>query len=223
VKIDQLIRSRRKTIALIVTPEGKLVVRAPLRATKVQIQAALDRHAVWIQSKQQEALQLQAQHLPKRYQEGEKFWYLGEQYTLQITASASKPLSFSSGFILARQSLPAAGTIFTEWYRQQARQVIGERVKRYAQQYGYRVERIRFGSARTRWGSCSSRGTLSFTWRLVMAPLPVIDYVILHELAHLEHPNHSPAFWGRVKQLVPDYKQQIAWLKQYGPQLKLPD
>ena len=223
IKIDQLVRSRRKTIALVVTPEGKLVVRAPLRATKAQIQQAIDRHAEWIQTKQQAALLLLSQRPAQKYQDGEKFWYLGERYSLGISPSAKKSLSLSDQFVLDQSALPRAAAVFTAWYQEQARQVIGERVLLYAAQTGYQVGRIRIGSARTRWGSCSSRGTLSFTWRLVMAPLPVIDYVVLHELVHLEHHNHSRAFWGRLAQLDPDYKEHQAWLKQHAAQLTLPE
>jgi hypothetical protein len=221
--IDQIIRSRRKTIALIVTPEGKLVVRAPQRATKAQIQQAIDHHAAWIQAKQQEALLQLARRPALKYQDGEKFWYLGERYPLKISPTAKKPLSFSDQFVLAQAALPKASAVFTTWYQEQARKLIAPRVMLYAQQFGFQVARIRIGSARTRWGSCSSRGTLSFTWRLVMAPLPVIDYVILHELAHLEHHNHSQAFWGRVAELDPEYKLHRAWLKQHAAQLIIPE
>jgi predicted metal-dependent hydrolase len=158
-----------------------------------------------------------------KYTAGEKLWYLGERYPLVISPAARKSLTFSNQFTLAQSALPRAGEIFTAWYKAQARQVIAPRVALFATQYGYPVARLRIGSARTRWGSCSSRGTLSFTWKLVMAPVPVIDYVILHELAHLEHPNHSRAFWERVAQLDPQFKEHRAWLKKHGAQLTLPE
>lgn len=220
--IDQIIRSRRKTIALVVTPEGKLVVRAPLHASDDQIREAVDRHRDWIQAKQHETAQYRSQNPSRIYQEGEQFWYLGQLYPLTISPAARVPLTLSGSFIIAQSSLTRAEAIFNAWYRTQAQQVIVPRVNLQATRLGYHPQRIRISSARTRWGSCSARGTLSFAWRLVMAPLPVIDYVIVHELVHLEHNNHSRAFWERIRQIVPDYKQHVAWLKRYAPQLTLP-
>ena len=222
MQIDQLIHTRRKTIALVVTPEWKLVVRAPLHATNIQIQEAVDRHQDWILAKQQEFALQRSQYPPINYQEGEKFWYLGQMYPLKVSSSARKPLALSSSFTISKKALPQAQAVFTAWYRAQAQQVIVPRVIIRALQLGYNLNGIRISSARKRWGSCSGRGTLSFAWRLVMAPLPVIDYVIVHELVHLEHHNHSRAFWARVGQIIPEYKQHVAWLKQHGPQLTLP-
>ena len=222
MNIDQIIRTRRKTIALVITPDGKLVVRAPLYATDNQIREAVDRHREWIRAKQHETSQYRTQYPSKTYQEGEQFWYLGQLYPLKISLTARTPLKLSDGFILSQKVLTKAETVFTTWYRTQAQQVIVPRVLHLAAPLGYYPERIRISSARTRWGSCSARGTLSFAWRLVMAPLPVIDYVIVHELVHLVHHNHSRVFWDQVRQITPDYKQHIAWLKSYGSQLTLP-
>jgi predicted metal-dependent hydrolase len=94
-------------------------------------------------------------------------------------------------------------------------------VNLYAAQYGLRYEKIRITSAQTRWGSCSPKGTLSFTWRLVMAPLEVIDYVVIHELAHLRVKNHSKTFWAEVESMLPDYTRHVAWLRKNGKFLTL--
>jgi len=113
------------------------------------------------------------------------------------------------------------GQAFEQWYKAQALKVLSERVRYYAAKHGFQPGRIRISSARTRWGSCSSKGTLSFTWRLVMAPLEVIDYVVIHELVHLKVKNHSKTFWGSVAALMPDYKKYVAWLKKNGSFLTL--
>jgi predicted metal-dependent hydrolase len=94
-------------------------------------------------------------------------------------------------------------------------------VQYFANLYGFVYRGIRISSARTRWGSCSSRGGLNFTWRLIQAPLPIIDYVVVHELAHLKVPNHSKAFWELVKNLLPDFAERRAWLKAHGRQLSV--
>jgi hypothetical protein len=117
---------------------------------------------------------------------------------------------------LPKSALPQAREHFTAWYKLQARQLIEERVRYFAARFGLHYSRVRITSARTRWGSCSSRGTLSFTWRLVMAPPAAIDYVVVHELAHLLVRNHSPAFWRKLEELLPDYRPPQQWLKQNG-------
>lgn len=226
--IDQLIRTRRKTIALIVERDGRLVVRAPLHVTDGQIHKFAESKVDWIKAKQAQAKKNSAV-ARKRYVEGEEFLYLGEPYALVFVNHGSrlryhhqKPaLIHDSRFFLATTALPRARQLFVRWYKEQALRVISERVNLYAAKYGYTCRQIKITSARTRWGSCSPNGNLSFTWRLVMAPLAVIDYVVVHELVHLKVKNHSKNFWGQVGAILPDYKQYIAWLKANGPFLTL--
>ena len=96
-----------------------------------------------------------------------------------------------------------------------------ERVAFFARSQDVKPGKLCISSARTRWGSCSAKGTLSFTWRLVMAPLDIIDYVVVHELCHLKEMNHSRAFWERVETILPDYKRRRKWLKENGGALRL--
>ena len=105
---------------------------------------------------------------------------------------------------------------FQEWYRRQARQVIGEHVELFAAKYSFQYGKIRISSARTRWGSCSPTGDLSFSWRLILNPLEVVDYVIIHELVHTVHHNHSKRFWKKVEKILPDYKEYNKWLRKHG-------
>jgi predicted metal-dependent hydrolase len=106
--------------------------------------------------------------------------------------------------------------------RRLAREVADELCREHAPRLGVRYERIRIGDQRTRWGSCSPRGTLSFNWRLVLAPAEIFEYVVVHELCHLREPNHSPAFWGLVREAHPGYEEQRGWLRVYGPALRSP-
>jgi hypothetical protein len=110
---------------------------------------------------------------------------------------------------------------FEKWYKSQALAILTERTRFFAQKFGLRFGKIRISSARTRWGSCSTAGTLSFTWRLVMAPLEVVDYVVIHELAHLKVKNHSAVFWAEVAKMMPDYKRHVTWLKKNGQSLTI--
>lgn len=219
--IDKIIRSRRKSISLIIEPDGRLVVRAPLRVSSHEIQSLVEGHADWIRARQKIALEVCQQSAPKKYVQGEQFWYLGSLYPLEILPPTCQVLRFDQCFYMGSNALPRAAEVFTHWYRQQARQVITERVNWYAKQHSFSFQKIRISSARTRWGSCSSRGALSFAWRLVMAPLPVIDYVVVHELSHLRYKNHSKKFWLQVGTILPEYKLQVSWLKANGHLLSL--
>ncbi len=221
MEIDHIIRTKRKSIALIVEPDGRLVVRAPMRISDADIKHLVKQKERWIREKQKQVKDQSTQSKPKVYMDGEEFFYLGKSYQLKIIADLNPALVLSRKFYLSRRALPKAESMFTEWYREQARSVISDRVKLYAARHGFKYRKIRITSARTRWGSCSSMGNLNFTWRLVMAPPEVIDYVVVHELAHLRFNNHSKNFWILVECIMPDYKQRLKWLKENGQKLTL--
>ena len=221
IPIDNLIHSRRKTVALIVQRDGSLTVRAPLRMSALHIQEFVQSHAEWIQEKQSQAKA--APPPPKKdYVEGETFLFMGKTYPLTIELHQQPALIFSdSTFHLAKSSLPKARQAFIRWYKAQALMTLSERVAFHAEKNKFSWQKIRISSARTRWGSCSSNGTLSFTWRLVLAPPEVIDYVVLHELVHTQVRNHSSKFWLRVAEIMPEYKRRVSWLKKNGRFLTL--
>jgi predicted metal-dependent hydrolase len=221
VKIDKLIRSKRKTVALVVGEDGKLTVRAPLRLSKKAIDEFVQSKADWVRRNQEKAHRLRSERGVKRFAAGESYWFLGKQYALQIVERPKPELTLNGSFQLARLSQPKARLTFEDWYRREARRVLTEHAARIASQNGFTYARLRISSARTNWGSCSARGTLSFTYRLVMAPLEVIEYVVTHELVHTQVRNHSAEFWRRVAELSPDYKRHIRWLKDNGHRLGL--
>jgi predicted metal-dependent hydrolase len=234
--LPKIIRSRRKTVALVVQADGSLVVRAPQRVTNRQIAEIVEAKAEWIRTRQE---QVKARPVAEVHQfiTGEQFWYLGSACRLLVTQGRQNRLDYSGwAFKLtvippshlhladgkAEKERQALGQVlFTAWYRQQAHKVLGERVALLAQRYCFSYCQVRITSARTRWGSCSSLGTLSFPWRLVMAPLAVIDYVVVHELVHTLVRGHGPDFWSRVQALVPEYKQHVHWLKENGASLEI--
>ncbi len=220
VKIDQLIRSKRKTVGLFIQPDGKLVVRAPLRATKAQIEEVVVRMNGWILDKQAEVRRISAERATattRSYEEGEKFYYLGVQYSLKLVDRQKEALRLDGSFLLARSMQWNASEVFETWYRSQAREVIEQRTAFYSQKHGLVYNQLRIKDTRTRWGSCSMKRNLNFNFRLIMAPLEVIDYVIVHELVHLVHHNHSRLFWDAVQAILPDYQVRRLWLKKNGP------
>jgi predicted metal-dependent hydrolase len=215
VQIDEFIRAKRRTISIQVRPDGKVIVRAPLRVAEKIVRAFVESKADWIARKKAEVA-VRAPVTVREFRDGERFLLLGREIPLKVATGQRAALTLTDAFILSAKALPNAGNVFEKWYKAYALQVLTERVKLYAARHGFQPARIRITSARTRWGSCSSNGTLSFTWRLVMAPLDVVDYVVIHELVHLRVHNHSKDFWDGVAELMPDYKRHIAWLKSNG-------
>ena len=212
--VDQIIRSKRKTLALIVKPDGTLLVRAPLRASKAVIQEFVEKNKDWIEKHRAKVLTALPPS-PRQYVPGETFLYLGTAYPLEIVRGGEESLRLDGTFKLAASRQREAALLFERWYREQARQVLTERVESFAHQYGFRYKRIRITSARTRWGSCSATGALSFSWRLILAPPSVVDYVAIHELVHTVEHNHSKQFWERVRTLLPDYPEHRRWLREH--------
>ena len=224
IKIDQLIRSRRKTVAIEVHPDGRVIVRAPLRASRLQIEQFVAQKQDWIRRKQAEAQDIrlrQAELRPAQpqFKPGETFLFLGEAYPLAIVDQQPGPLLLDGRFYLRRDDLPRAAQVFEAWYKAQARLIFETRLAELSRLNGFQAGKLRLSSARTRWGSCSSQGTISLTWRLVMAPPTIIDYVIVHELVHLVENNHSSRFWVKVEAILPDYRARRKWLKVNGHRL----
>jgi predicted metal-dependent hydrolase len=216
IAIDRIIRSRRRTLALVIEDDGQLTVRAPLRASEGAIHRFVTLHERWIVAKQVTARARAARFAPKRYVSGEEFLYLGAPYGLEIVDRQRPSLTFKEGFRLAKASVPRAPRLFEKWYRRRALEAISERVQWYSARHGFEHNGVGISSARKQWGSCGPTGNLRFTWRLVMAPLPIIDYVVVHELVHLQYRRHGKRFWGKVKSILPDFRDRREWLNQNG-------
>lgn len=212
IHIDQIIRTKRKTVSLVVDADGRLTVRAPMKTPQAFIDDFVLRKSGWIEEKQQMMAERKARHSPIGFVAGEHLPFLGETYRLAVSPQ--------SGYIAVRDGelhVPAGLADYRQaivaWYYAQARVIFTERAHLYAEQYCFSFQALKISDAQGRWGSCSRKGNINLSWRLVMCPLPVIDYVVVHELAHLKHLNHSPAFWGVVKGILPDYKQHRKWLR----------
>jgi len=215
----QLIRSSRRTIALIIR-NGNLIVRAPRRADLGEIERFIRAKQGWINKHLTKAADRQSR--AKKYKEGEKFWFLGQEYPLYITDDYRSKLFYNQEhFVLSRFQIHKAKLLFENWYRVQAKKILAERAVFFADKMGLSYKKITITGANTRWGSCSSRGTINFSWRLIMTPPEIVDYVTVHELAHLAHHNHSKSFWAFVKNFFPGFKAAKKWLKINGHKLAL--
>ncbi len=216
VTIDQIIRSKRKTLSLEITHDARLIVRAPKTASFSFIEKFIFEKRLWIQDKQKMVKERLLQSQTKKFIDGEEFLYLGNTYRLYIVPETTFPLLFCQEFLLSRAYLSEARQLFIDWYKQEAYKKIKERVDLYSNLFGLKYNKFSITNAQKRWGSCSAKNNLCFSWRLIMFPLQVIDYVVIHELAHIEEKNHSKRFWNKVKIMLPNFMESRKWLRGNG-------
>ena len=220
-----LIRSkkRRRTISLHIKEDGKIVIYAPYRTPKWEIEKFIQEKQPWISEKVLEK-EKRTKEAERAFLPGEKFLYLGEWYPLEMQESASQgpPLKLAFGkFILNDDHTAEARDLFCNWYKREAKEKITERVDYYSHRFHLVPEGIKITSARFRWGSCSRDNRVSFSWRIIMGSLSVIDYVLIHELVHIREKNHSRNFWNYLASIFPDYRQHRHWLRENGHLLQI--
>ena len=223
----ELKRARRRSIGFSVGPDG-LAVSAPRWVGLAEIESALREKGAWILRKLHEQRERTQRQLQARvdWREGGSVPFLGETVILVLDARATGAVLHAAADALPgvphltlHLGLPEhAGPaqirdVVQSWLQRQARRVFEERCAIYAIRMGVRVRRLSLSSAATRWGSASADGSIRLNWRLVHFGLPVIDYVVAHELAHLREMNHSPAFWDVVRSVIPGYEQARATLR----------
>jgi len=214
VHITEIKRSKRRGIKLVIRTDASLIVRAPRNCSYATIQKFVNESMGWILRTQEVARSKYKTAPPKQYTEGETFLYLGNSYELVIGKASSTPLTFEGqNFILAVDHAKDVKELFRLWYKRAAYEKIAERVNYYSSHTGIECGKVNITSARSRWGSCSVKGNLNFSWHLIMAPLAAIDSVVVHELVHIRERNHSAKFWKKVKALSPEYDRHKDWLK----------
>ena len=218
-------RRRRRTMAITVDTEGAVRVAAPIHVSSAAVAAFVQARASWIE-KQRKASRARPA-VPKRLVDGESLYFLGREYALRIHAGTNRHTKVRlEGRVLAI-SVPqwhdasearsaAVLSALETWYRLEAERVIASRILHYQQRVGVQPKALRMSNARRQWGSCGAGGTIRISWRLIMAPLSLIDYVIVHELCHLRHSNHGQPFWRSVGSILPDYESLRAHLRRAG-------
>lgn len=216
-----VIRSKRRSVSLSVTRQAEVVVRAPLNFPLPDIDRFVSERQIWVSRHlAQVRRRLELRTLP--YQPGRTLAYLGQDITLQAVPGYQRRARLEGGLLLVPEvRMGEAKRLVTDWYRARAREVIDETVGRFAPRMGTWPKRVSLKDTVSRWGSCSAAGNMSFSWRIVMAPPEVIDYVVVHELAHLVHLNHSTAFWKTVACYCPDFGRAQRWLREQGENLGL--
>lgn len=221
-------KAYRRTISLTLKVNGEIRVIAPRTAPLPKIQAFLIANREWLRTNLRRYEELREKHPPKRFVEGEEFPFFGTMVRLQFRFGdlAKARASVRDGLLVVE--LPASereriergprpradvADAVARLYEAEGRRVLAARAAVLSERMQLRPSALSFRSQKTRWGSCSSRGRVSLNWRLAIAPLEVVDYVIAHELAHLKHYDHSPAFWRLVATQIPDYRERRAWLR----------
>lgn len=199
--------SRRRTLALQVHPDGSVRVAAPIRLPLPRIRDFVRQHFSWIHRKLDE-LAAHPRVATRALQDGDGLPYLGEMLTLRlVTAPGSRAGVRRHGQELRVRvsGRQPPRSLLEDWYRREAARYAAPRVMHYAGLVGRAPQCLVIRGQRTRWGSCSARGTVSLNWRLWQLPPGYLDYVIVHELCHLLQRNHSPHFWREVARVLPDY------------------
>ena len=204
----KLVRSNRKTLALTIDSEARLVVRAPLNLSEDIIRAFVQKKSRWITDKQRQMSEFGEKQSAFILEDGENVLFCGKSYT--IMRSDVSDVTIDGSFIKIPDALNLDG--FADWMRSQGKSIIGERVSYYANLMGTKYTSVKMSEAKRRWGSCGASNSLNFAWRLVMCPQSVIDYVVVHELAHITCKDHSHKFWTRVSTVIPSYKEAQNWL-----------
>ncbi len=178
----------------------------------------LDEHADWIAGRLEEAQRHAARAHTLGLARSGSVVLAGERIPVTRVPGGRSHASLRDGVLAVSGSDPEAAIL--RWYRREARRLLTEATAREAAELGLAYSRIAVRDQRTRWGSCSTRGTLSFNWRLALAPPEVLEYVVVHELLHLREHNHSPAFWRLLDRHRPGWRAQAGWLRQHGDELQ---
>ena len=210
--------SKRKKITITIERDRTVVVHAPLRASDDAIARIVEAKRYWIYEKTGHAQKYADRPHPpgKELVNGESALYLGRSYRIEIVDDEMDCIRFDQRFLVpASYALHERGAM-RDWYVARAKEQILPRVAKQARELGVSFGRARIVNSRYRWGSCTVRDNINLNWRLIKAPIFVVDYVIAHELAHLLEPNHTPRFWNIVKTQAPTMDRARSWLREHG-------
>ena len=213
-------RKRRKTISLNISHNNEIVVHAPYFTPAREINSFVLEKQNWIDKTIKKQAGWELLNKEKEFVTGEKFYYMGESFELETSFEPKeKPgLIFKNGrvYLNAPDDKESKNKLFISWYKQKALEHISGRVNFYCAMLNVRARGVRISFARQRWGSCSPDNKLAFSFRLMMMPPDIIDYVIVHELMHIREKSHSTRFWKLVEEAMPQYKIFRRRLRELG-------
>lgn len=222
-----LIYRKRKTLSILVNTDGTIKVTVPFKVSKEEVLKIVSSKGRWILKKQNEIKSINKNKVVRKFENGGIFMYLGNNYTLKLEIKES--IKNISVRLLDNNLIIKANTYNKEkiklaiekWYREKTLEKAVERVKYYSRYFSEYPKEIKAKEQKLRWGSCTYDNKLLFNWRIAMAPIDIFDYIIVHEMCHMEYKNHSKEYWNRVCEILPNYKEKIKWLKKNGINLSL--
>lgn len=213
---------RRKTVSIFIERNGSVKVLAPATASNEKVEAAVKSKEYQIFSKIAKWKELNQGKVNREFVNGQSFLYLGRNYRLKLTENQDVPLKISGGFFhLDKKYLAKADKVFKDFYRDKALTKIQERLKLIEEKFTHKPIAIKVLELQNRWASWTPKNGLNFHWKCIMAPVSVLDYIIIHEMVHLKHPNHSTEFWNELDKKMPDYREHENWLKRNGVKMSL--
>jgi len=223
----RLRKSDRKTTSIFIERDGEVSVIAPKPFDMQRIEQIIEKKRRWIYKNLAEWEDLNRTRVHREYVNGESFLYLGRNYRLNILDEQAKDeqseaLAFKNNqFWLKKTEIVKAPEHFKQFYKTRLQDKLKPRIKLYQAKMGLQAENVRILELKNRWGSCTSKGIINLHWKCAMLPMSVLDYIVVHELAHINHPNHSAAFWRTVEKVLPNYQEQKSWLKFNGAGMSL--
>ena len=222
IEYDLLRSDARKTADIVIERDGRISVRAPRHIPEEEIDAVVTGKRLWIYRTLAEWRDMHATRIVREWVNGEGFLYLGASYRLLLVQEQDAPLKLKDGrFCLQRQLVETGGEeaakrVFETFYTEKGVERITKRMAYFAPKVGASPSSIEVKELGYRWGICASGGRLSFHWKCMMATPKAIDYIIVHELCHLHHRDHTEPFWNEVDKVMPDYSERKNWLRANG-------
>ena len=214
---NKIIRSKRKTLSLTINENAELIIRAPKRLSIEKIQDFINEKENWINRKKI-LIENQIKDVTSNHN---KLLYLGNLFPINVEQNASKELFFTGEEFIANSIEPDSLSLsIKKWYKNKFKEIALPRVAYFANKHNLMVNQVRIKNQKTMWGSCSSKNNINLNYLLLMAPMGVIDYVIVHELVHTIHRNHSTDFWDSVESIMPEFKEHKRWLQKNGYKLR---
>lgn len=213
---------KRRKLTITVERDSTVVVHAPAKVGDEKIRELVESKRHWIYEKVRHHQKYEDRPHPpgKELVNGESAYYLGRQYQIDIVKSGAEEIEFANRFFIPEAKTVNKVAVLREWYMERAHVKILPRVQRFARQLGVEYKKAKIVDNRFRWGSCTVKDNVNFNWRLIKAPMFVVDYVIVHELAHLIEANHTPRFWNIVRTHHPKMEAAKNWLKENGQLLE---
>lgn len=209
--------AQRRTMQITVERTGELILSAPPEVDIDQLREFVSKKRFWIYTKLAEKDRLQRKVPRKEFVDGEGFLYLGRTHRLKVVGEQNVPLKLVAGrFCLSREALPSAREYVIRWYSERAKAWLSSQVGDFRSRMEVSPAGVKVQDLGYRWGSCGKGDWLYFHWKTILLPARIAEYVVVHEIAHLHEPHHTPAFWLRVERAMPDYAQRRAWLAEHG-------